>query len=88
MTLHHLVRDLDASGTVHVLMNGGFAGHLRTMAPDSPKISYHSSPTNLGVAGGRNFLLRLPEVQASDVIVILDNDVITPPGHIERLIAT
>ena len=87
LTLHHLARDLDGSGSVHVLMNGGFVGHLRTMAPDSPKISYYSSPTNLGVAGGRNFLLRLPEVQDCDVIVVLDNDVITPPGHIERMIA-
>jgi GT2 family glycosyltransferase len=87
LTLHHLARDLDGSGSVHVLMNGGFVGQLRTMAPDSPRISYYSSPTNLGVAGGRNFLLRLPEVQDSDVIVVLDNDVITPPGHVERMVA-
>ena len=87
LTLHHLARDLDGPGTVHVLMNGGFVGHLREMAPASPKVFYHSSPTNLGVAGGRNFLLRVPEVQESDVIIILDNDVITPPGHIGRLIA-
>lgn len=70
--------DLDESGSVHVLMNGGFVGHLQTMSPDSPRISFYSSPTNLGVAGGRNFLLRLPEIQDSDVIVVLDNDVIDP----------
>ena len=58
----------------------------RRSAPRSSAISYYSSPTNLGVAGGRNLLLRRPEVQSSDVMVILDNDVITPPGHIERLV--
>lgn len=87
LTLRHLARELDESGSVHVLMNGGFAGHLQAIAPRSPAISYHSSPANLGVAGGRNFLLRLAEVQRADVIVVLDNDVITPPGHIERMIA-
>ena len=86
LTLRHLVHDDDSTFTVHVLMNGGFAGELRAIAPESPRIYYHSSPTNLGVAGGRNFLLRRPEVQASDVIVILDNDVITPAQHIARLV--
>ena len=69
LTLHHLVRDLESTTSIHVLMNGGFAGELERSAPTSPAISYYSSPTNLGVAGGRNFLLRRPEVQASDVIV-------------------
>jgi GT2 family glycosyltransferase len=88
LTLRHLVRDADQTTTIQVLVNGGFAGALRSLAPTSSLISYHSSPRNLGVAGGRNFLLRQPEVQSSDVIVILDNDVITPPGHIERLVQT
>jgi GT2 family glycosyltransferase len=39
------------------------------------------------VAGGRNALLRLPEVRASEFIVILDNDVITPQGHVDRLVS-
>jgi GT2 family glycosyltransferase len=86
LTLGHLIRDLDPTVSIHVLMNGGFAGEVRALAPTSPSISYHSSPMNLGVARGRNFLLRRPEVRASDVIVILDNDVITPPGHIGRLV--
>jgi GT2 family glycosyltransferase len=85
LTLHHLVDDLDDHTAVHVLMNGGLAGELRALAPSSSRVAFHSSPANLGVAGGRNFLLGLPEVRAADVIVILDNDVITPPGHIERL---
>ena len=83
LTLHHLVRDQDTTTSIHVLMNGGFVGELREIAPRSPAISYYSSPANLGVAGGRNFLLRRPEVQASDVIVVLDNDVITPPQHVD-----
>jgi GT2 family glycosyltransferase len=86
LTLVHLVRAQEPTTSIHVLMNGGFAGELQALAPDSPMISFYSSPTNLGVAGGRNFLLRQPEVQASDVIVILDNDVITPPHHISRLV--
>jgi GT2 family glycosyltransferase len=86
LTLRHLVHDADPTTTIHVLMNGGFVGELREIAPRSPKIGYHASPTNLGVAGGRNFLLRLPEVREADVIVILDNDVITPPTHVARLV--
>jgi GT2 family glycosyltransferase len=30
--------------------------------------------------------LGLPAARAADVIVILDNDVITPPGHVDRLV--
>src|SRR5688572_20290907 len=86
LTLHHLAREADPRTTIHVLMNGGFVGELSELAPKSAAISYHSSPANLGVAGGRNALLRLPEVLASDVIVVLDNDVITPPQHVDRLV--
>ena len=86
LSLHHLAGEFDQHTTAHVLMNGGFAGELRSLAPASSYITYHSSPANLGVAGGRNFLLRRPEVHAADIIVVLDNDVITPAGHIERLV--
>lgn len=86
LTLRHLVRDQDSVTSIHVLVNGGFAGELREIAPKSPTISYYSSPTNLGVAGGRNYLMRLPDVQAADVLIILDNDVITPPQHVARLV--
>lgn len=87
LTLHHLVRDQEPTTSIHVLMNGGFSGELQAIAPRSPMLTFHSSPSNLGVAGGRNLLLRLPEVQAADVIVVLDNDVITPPHHVTRLVA-
>jgi GT2 family glycosyltransferase len=86
LTLHHLVRDLGRDTTVHVLMNGGFDGELRALTPASPRVDFHWSAVNLGVAGGRNLLLRLQAVQAADVIVVLDNDVITPPRHVERLV--
>jgi GT2 family glycosyltransferase len=86
LTLRHLVRDQEPTTSIHVLVNGGFAGELEAIAPRSPMVSFYSSPTNLGVAGGRNFLLRRPGVQAADVIVILDNDVITPPDHVGRLV--
>lgn len=87
LTLHHLVRDLERGTRIHVLMNGGFTGELEMVAPDSPALQYHSVPSNLGVAGGRNALLRLPDVRASEIIVILDNDVIIPLGHIDRLVS-
>lgn len=86
LTLRHLVGDLDESTTAHVLVNGGFAGDLQALTAPSAAISYLSSPINLGVAGGRNLLLRQPEVLAADAIVVLDNDVITPPGHVHRLV--
>jgi GT2 family glycosyltransferase len=86
LTLHHVVRDLGPDTTVHVLMNGGFDGELRALSPSSPRVDFHSSAVNLGVAGGRNLLMRLPAVRTADVVVVLDNDVITPPQHVERLV--
>ncbi len=86
LTLHHLLRDLGPHTRIHVLMNGGFTRELQAMFPSSDSVSFYSSPINRGVAGGRNFLLLLPEVQESEYVLILDNDVITPPGHIERLV--
>ncbi len=88
LTLHHLIRSVGSRTQVHVLMNGGFSGELAMLAPKAPALRFHSSPANLGVAGGRNLLLRLPEVRECDYVMILDNDVITPPGHVERLIAS
>ncbi len=44
LTLRHLILDGDSTFTVQVLMNGGFAGELREVAPDSPRITITGRP--------------------------------------------
>lgn len=71
--------------TVSVLCNGcgdqPSPGQLRGDA----KVIMHSSKENLGVAGGRNLLLRTPECAGSDIVVVLDNDVIIPRDFLDRI---
>src|SRR5262249_56879461 len=58
----------------------GTTAWLRSLA--WPHLTVHCSPTNRGVAGGRNELLRrvLPRLCADGVLVFLDNDIEVRPG--------
>jgi GT2 family glycosyltransferase len=84
-TVEALLETLEEGVTVSILLNGGHSDILRTLFSKYDSIKYYESDQNLGVAGGRNYLLRTPESLASDIIMILDNDVIPPLDYIRSL---
>ncbi len=59
---------------ISLLLNGSTDERIHRYFTSIPHVTFYSSPTNLGVAGGRNFLLTRPEVIGSDIIMFLDND--------------
>ena len=84
-TVETLLEGIEDSVTISILLNGGNNSELRKLFERFDCIKYYESQVNLGVAGGRNFLLRTTECQNSDVIMILDNDVIPPKDYIKNL---
>lgn len=84
-TLASLLAGLPEDATVSLLVNGGPLDLLGEMVTAHDAIRCHSVPENLGVAGGRNYLLRQPEAREADLIFILDNDVVVPTDYVENL---
>ena len=71
--------------TYSILTNGGYSTELAELGKSQQNVYYYSSEENLGVAGGRNFLLEKSEFQTSDVIAILDNDIIPTRDFIRQM---
>lgn len=84
-TLEALLDNVERGVTVSVLLNGGTDPEFRTILSSQPAIRYYESPRNLGVAGGRNFLLSTEECGRSDMVMFLDNDVIPPTDYVRGL---
>lgn len=80
-----LLEGLEEGVTISVLLNGGRSDRLRSLFASVPAVRYYESEANLGVAGGRNFLLKTQECQDCDIVMILDNDVIVPQDYVRRL---
>ena len=50
-------------------------------------LRYYCVERNLGVAGGRNHLLRTEECRNCDIVLIIDNDVVPPADYVRSLAA-
>lgn len=85
-TIETLAISIEDNVTVSILLNGGSSQRLRDLFAKVPYICYYEVPENLGVAGGRNFLLETEECKASDVICIIDNDVIVPNDYLRSVV--
>jgi len=85
--LNCLLRNIEPGVTISILVNGGASAGIRELAARHDCLRCYESATNLGVAGGRNFLLNTAECRAADIVMILDNDVIPPPDYVRRLCA-
>lgn len=83
-TIAHLVDGLEPGVTIHLLLNGGAAPDLPGRL-DHPAVTVTQSPTNLGVAGGRNAQQETAEARAADLTIFLDNDVIPPADYVRRM---
>ncbi len=71
--------------SISLLLNGARNKDIESYFTRIGKLTYYCSPENLGVAGGRNFLLTRREVIGADIIMILDNDLLLPEDYIERM---
>lgn len=76
-----LMDGIEEAVIVSVLLNGVSRSNLCDMFSASPHIRCYESPTNLAVAGQRNYLLDSEETGASDIIMFIDNDVIPTTGR-------
>ncbi len=73
---------------VWVIDNGSTGGSDEAIANRFPEVRVISSPTNLGVAGGRNFGLEaILSRDDADYVLILDNDVAVEPRLLDKLVA-
>lgn len=84
-TVEMLMEGIEEGVVISILLNGGSRPDLKNLFASCPTIRYYESPTNLGVAGGRNFLLSSRESGVSDIIMFVDNDVIPPADYVRNL---
>src|SRR3972149_5150138 len=84
-TVETLLEGMEEGVTISVLLNGGRSGYLKKLFSGFAAIRYYESKENLGVAGGRNYLLKTDECEGSDIVMILDNDVVPPLDYVRGL---
>lgn len=84
-TVETLMESVEDGVVISVLLNGGSNPELKKLLSTVDCIRYYESPSNLGVAGGRNFLLKTAECKGSDIVMILDNDVVPPVDYVRNL---
>ncbi len=89
LTLTSVVRVLPENAEVVLLLNGGeHPDEIREkVGVGFPNVRFYHAPENLGVAGGRNFLLDTDEAQHAEIIFILDNDVLVPDNYFADTLA-
>ena len=83
LMLTNVTKVLPDDGVVVLLLNGcDDPDAIREeIARLFPQVVFHVSRENLGVAGGRNFLLDTHEAREADYLFILDNDVLIPDRY-------
>ncbi|WP_041720933.1 glycosyltransferase family 2 protein [Pseudodesulfovibrio piezophilus] len=82
-TLQSLSRSNIGSATLHILLNGCTDDSRAIVDAACPlfpnnKVVIHDLHVNIGAPAARNWLMRLPEVQESQYIAFLDDDVTVP----------
>jgi len=87
ITLETLLDRLPENVTVSILLNGSSIPELGKLLESFNQVFYYESPVNLGVAGGRNFLLECKECQRADMVMFIDNDVIPTTDIIPYMIS-
>lgn len=70
---------------ISLLLNGACNKDIESYFTHIDNLTYYCSSENLGVAGGRNYLLTRREVIEADIIMILDNDLLLPEDYVGRM---
>jgi len=76
MTVESMLQFISPNITISLLLNGGKNPDLLKQFSISDRLKYYESTENLGVAGGRNFLLNTTECKEAEIVMFLDNDVL------------
>ncbi|MCB1485897.1 MAG: glycosyltransferase [Bauldia sp.] len=86
-TIGSLLGQLEDGDTLLLLHNGASDRSFADKYAVLPRVRYFEHPENLGVAGGRNFLLRQPECVASDLVFLVDSDTVVPNDYLRNMTA-
>lgn len=65
----------------------GTDGWLKAWCTGKPGVSLHIEPERRGIACSTNFGFRTAVDEGFDAVAILDNDILVPPGWLDRLSA-
>jgi GT2 family glycosyltransferase len=76
---------LGSDDSLLLLHNGADGPRFSRKYAPLPGIRYFESGKNLGVAGGRNLLLRQPECRGADLIFFIDSDALAPSDYLDRM---
>ena len=68
-----------------LLHNGMVGQRFFHKYAELPRVRYFETEENLGVAGGRNYLLRQPECRDAGLIFFIDSDAIAPSDYLDRM---
>lgn len=76
---------LNPQRTLVLLANGPLSESTQKSLESLPNVHLIKSPTNLGVAGGRNRLIQEAMNLNTEIIVSLDNDILIPADYLEKI---
>ncbi len=80
-----LVGQLEDGDTLLLLHNGAEDRSFAAKYAGLPRVRYFEQRHNLGVAGGRNFLLRQSECKEADLVFLVDSDAIVPNDYLRKM---
>ena len=87
LAVRHLLPQLNAQKHLFLLSNGPTdLGRLNRIIQKNTYASLYISDVNLGVAGGRNYLLQKLEQRPPKAVMLLDNDVIPSIDYIDSML--
>lgn len=80
-----LLPQIEDGDTLLLLHNGAKDRSFAEKYARLPGVRFFEQCDNLGVAGGRNFLLRQPECRESDLVFLVDSDAIVPCDYLRKM---
>ena len=80
-----LLPQLSKDDTLLLLHNGLDISSFRQKYKHLPQVEYYESDSNLGVAGGRNYLISQPSCQNSDLVFLIDSDAFVPNDYLDLM---
>lgn len=87
IAVRHLLPQLNAQKRLFLLSNGPTnLGRLNKIIQKNTYANIYIANLNLGVAGGRNYLLQKLEQHPPKTVMLLDNDIIPSSGYIDSML--
>lgn len=80
-----ILYQMEDGDTLSILLNGGPRPDFAEKFSALYGVKYYEALENLGVAGGRNFLLKNEECLSSEYVFFVDNDAIIPCDYLKNM---